>query len=407
MSVLKGKKVLLGVTGGIAAYKTASLVRLFIKAGAEVQVIMTPASKEFVTPLTLSTLSKNPVFSEFYNDENESDNQNATWNNHVELALWADLMLVAPTTANTLAKMANGNCDNLLMATYLSAKCSVYFAPAMDLDMYKHPTTVANLNKLSLFGNIMIPAEHGELASGLSGEGRMAEPENIITFLENHLFQQLPLKGKKILITAGPTYEAIDPVRFIGNHSTGKMGFDIAFEAAQLGAEVILVTGPSHFQNDNSSIQLIRVTSSDEMFEQCHLFFDDVDVAIAAAAVADYKPKQIAKQKIKKTEAAFSIELEKTKDILASLGKIKTKQFLVGFALETENEIEHAKLKIQKKNLDLIVLNSLNDEGAGFGKATNKITFIDKSFKIEPMPLKPKEEVAKDILKKIIGLYHA
>ena len=407
MSVLKGKKVLLGVTGGIAAYKTASLVRLFIKAGAEVQVIMTPASKEFVTPLTLSTLSKNPVFSEFYNDENESDNQNATWNNHVELALWADLMLVAPTTANTLAKMANGNCDNLLMATYLSAKCSVYFAPAMDLDMYKHPTTIANLNKLSLFGNIMIPAELGELASGLSGEGRMAEPENIIAFLENHLLQQLPLKGKKILITAGPTYEAIDPVRFIGNHSTGKMGFDIAFEAAQLGAEVILVTGPSHFQNDNSSIQLIRVTSSDEMFHQCHFFFDDVDVAIAAAAVADYKPKQIAKQKIKKTEAAFSIELEKTKDILASLGKIKTKQFLVGFALETENEIEHAKLKIQKKNLDLIVLNSLNDEGAGFGKATNKITFIDKSFKIEPMPLKPKEEVAKDILKKIIGLYHA
>jgi len=407
MSVLKGKKVLLGVTGGIAAYKTASLVRLFIKAGAEVQIIMTPASKEFVTPLTLSTLSKNPVFSEFYNDENESDNQNATWNNHVELALWADLMLVAPTTANTLAKMANGNCDNLLMATYLSAKCSVYFAPAMDLDMYKHPTTIANLNKLSLFGNIMIPAELGELASGLSGEGRMAEPENIIAFLENHLLQQLPLKGKKILITAGPTYEAIDPVRFIGNHSTGKMGFDIAFEAAQLGAEVILVTGPSHFQNDNSSIQLIRVTSSDEMFHQCHLFFDDVDVAIAAAAVADYKPKQIAKQKIKKTEAAFSIELERTKDILASLGKIKTKQFLVGFALETENEIEHAKLKIQKKNLDLIVLNSLNDEGAGFGKATNKITFIDKSFKIEPMPLKPKEEVAKDILKKIIGLYHA
>ncbi|MBP6585151.1 MAG: bifunctional phosphopantothenoylcysteine decarboxylase/phosphopantothenate--cysteine ligase CoaBC [Flavobacterium sp.] len=407
MSVLKGKKVLLGVTGGIAAYKTASLVRLFIKAGAEVQVIMTPASKEFVTPLTLSTLSKNPVFSEFYNDENESDNQNATWNNHVELALWADLMLVAPTTANTLAKMANGNCDNLLMATYLSAKCSVYFAPAMDLDMYKHPTTIANLNKLSLFGNIMIPAELGELASGLSGEGRMAEPENIIAFLENHLLQQLPLKGKKILITAGPTYEAIDPVRFIGNHSTGKMGFDIANEAAQLGAEVILVSGPSHFQNDNSSIQLIRVTSSDEMFHQCHFFFDDVDVAIAAAAVADYKPKQIAKQKIKKTEAAFSIELEKTKDILASLGKIKTKQFLVGFALETENEIEHAKLKIQKKNLDLIVLNSLNDEGAGFGKATNKITFIDKSFKIEPMPLKPKEEVAKDILKKIIGLYHA
>jgi phosphopantothenoylcysteine decarboxylase/phosphopantothenate--cysteine ligase len=407
MSVLKGKKVLLGVTGGIAAYKTASLVRLFIKAGAEVQVIMTPASKEFVTPLTLSTLSKNPVFSEFYNEENESDNQNATWNNHVELALWADLMLVAPTTSNTLAKMANGNCDNLLMATYLSAKCSVYFAPAMDLDMYKHPTTIANLNKLSLFGNIMIPAEHGELASGLSGEGRMAEPENIIAFLENHLLQQLPLKGKKILITAGPTYEAIDPVRFIGNHSTGKMGFDIANEAAKLGAEVILVTGPSHFQNDNSSIQLIRVTSSDEMFDQCHLLFDDVDVAIAAAAVADYKPKQIAKQKIKKTEAAFSIELEKTKDILASLGKIKTKQFLVGFALETENEIEHAKQKIQKKNLDLIVLNSLNDVGAGFGSPTNKVTFISKDFFIEPKELKSKEEVAQDIINKVIQFYDA
>ena len=403
MSVLKGKKVLLGVSGGIAAYKTASLVRLFIKAGAQVQVVMTPASKDFVTPLTLSTLSKNPVFSEFYNDEDE----NALWNNHVELGLWADLMIIAPATANTLAKMANGNCDNLLMATYLSAKCPVYFAPAMDLDMYKHPTSIDNFHKLQLFGNIMIPAESGELASGLSGEGRMAEPEHIISFLENDILQKLPLKGKKILITAGPTYEAIDPVRFIGNHSTGKMGFDIANEAAQMGAEVILISGPTHLNVNNSAIQLIRVQSAEEMFLQCHLFFNNVDVAIAAAAVADYKPKVIADQKIKKSDRNFSIELEKTKDILASLGEIKKHQFLIGFALETENEIEHAKLKIQKKNLDLIVLNSLNDEGAGFGKATNKVTFIDKSFQIEPMPLKSKEEVAKDILNKIIQQYHA
>ena len=403
MSVLKGKKVLLGVSGGIAAYKTASLVRLFIKAGAQVQVVMTPASKDFVTPLTLSTLSKNPVFSEFYNDEDE----NALWNNHVELGLWADFMIIAPATANTLAKMANGNCDNLLMATYLSAKCPVYFAPAMDLDMYKHPTSIDNFHKLQLFGNIMIPAESGELASGLSGEGRMAEPEHIISFLENDILQKLPLKGKKILITAGPTYEAIDPVRFIGNHSTGKMGFDIANEAAQMGAEVILISGPTHLNVNNSAIQLIRVQSAEEMFLQCHLFFNNVDVAIAAAAVADYKPKVIADQKIKKSDSNFSIELEKTKDILASLGEIKKHQFLIGFALETENEIEHAKLKIQKKNLDLIVLNSLNDEGAGFGKATNKVTFIDKSFQIEPMPLKSKEEVAKDILNKIIQQYHA
>lgn len=403
MSVLNGKKILLGVTGGIAAYKTASLVRLFIKAGAQVQVVMTPASKDFVTPLTLSTLSKNPVFSEFYNEEDE----NALWNNHVELGLWADLMIIAPATANTLAKMANGNCDNLLMATYLSAKCPVYFAPAMDLDMYKHPTSIDNFHKLQLFGNIMIPAESGELASGLSGEGRMAEPENIIAFLENDILQKLPLKGKKILITAGPTYEAIDPVRFIGNHSSGKMGFDIANQAVQLGAEVILISGPTHLSVNNSGINLVRVQSAEQMFHQCHLYFNEVDVAIAAAAVADYRPKVVANQKIKKSESNFSIELEKTKDILASLGEIKKHQFLVGFALETENEIEHAKLKIQKKNLDLIVLNSLNDEGAGFGKTTNKVTFIDKSFQIEPIPLKSKEDVAKDILKKIIQQNHA
>lgn len=403
MSVLNGKKILLGVTGGIAAYKTASLVRLFIKAGAQVQVIMTPAAKDFVTPLTLSTLSKHPVFSEFYNEEDE----NALWNNHVELALWADIMLVAPATANTIAKMANGNCDNLVMATYLSAKCPVYFAPAMDLDMYKHPTTSANFHKLQLFGNIMIPAESGELASGLSGEGRMAEPEHIIRFLEEDMQGKLPLSGKKILITAGPTYEAIDPVRFIGNHSSGKMGYAIADEAVRLGADVILISGPTHLPVNNSGIKLIRVQTAEEMYEQCHLYFETVDVAIAAAAVADYKPKAVADQKIKKSESDFSIEMEKTKDILASLGKIKKQQFLIGFALETENEIEHAKLKIQKKNLDLIVLNSLNDEGAGFGKATNKVTFIDKSFQIEPMPLKSKEELAKDILNKVIQQDHA
>lgn len=403
MSVLSGKKILLGISGGIAAYKTANLVRLFIKAGAQVQVVMSPASLHFITPLTLATLSKNPVFSTFYNEEEG----NGEWNNHVELGLWADIMIIAPATANTLSKMANGNCDNLLIATYLSAKCPVYFAPAMDLDMYKHPSTLDSFHKLKSFGNTIIPAENGELASGLSGEGRMAEPENIIAFLENDLLLQLPLKGKKILITAGPTYEAIDPVRFIGNHSSGKMGFDIANEAANKGAEVFLVAGPTHLSIQNSSINLIKVTSAEEMYEACHQYFESMDVAIAAAAVADYKPKDVADQKIKKNDATFTIELEKTKDILASLGEIKKKQFLIGFALETENEIEHAKLKIQKKNLDLIVLNSLNDKGAGFGKPTNKITFIDKNFQIEPMDLKAKEAVATDIINKIIQHYDA
>ena len=401
MSVLNGKKVLLGISGGIAAYKTASLVRLLIKAGAHVQVVMTPASKDFVTPLTLSTLSKNPVYSNFYNEEDE----NASWNNHVELALWADYMLIAPATANTLSKMASGTCDNLLMATYLSAKCPVYFAPAMDLDMYIHPTTKMNFDKLASFGNSIIPAESGELASGLSGEGRMAEPENIIAFLENDIENKLPLKGKKILITAGPTYEAIDPVRFIGNHSTGKMGFDIALAAANLGAEVILVSGPTHLQIKHSLINLIRVNSADEMYDACHQYFDHVNVAIAAAAVADYKPKNVASQKIKKTEATFTIELEKNKDILLSLGQIKKKQFLIGFALETENEIENAKSKIEKKNLDLIVLNSLNDKGAGFGHPTNKVTFIDKDFNIFENPLKSKELVAVDIVNLIVKKY--
>lgn len=398
MSVLNGKKILLGVSGGIAAYKTATLVRLFIKAGAHVQVIMTPASKDFVTPLTLSTLSKNPVHSSFFNQDDEDE----VWNNHVELAIWADFMLVAPATANTLSKMATGNCDNLLIATYLSAKCPVYFAPAMDLDMYKHPSTLSSFTALKQYGNIMIPAESGELASGLSGEGRMAEPENIVAFLEADLESKLPLKGKKILVTAGPTYEAIDPVRFIGNHSSGKMGFDIANEAASLGAEVFLIAGPTHLKAKNSLIKVVDVVSAQEMYDACHLYFNEVDAAIAAAAVADYRPKFVADQKIKKTTEEFSIELEKTKDILSSLGAIKKNQFLIGFALETENEIENAKLKIQKKNLDLIVLNSLQDKGAGFKKDTNKVTFIDKNFEIEPMELKSKESVAADILNKVI-----
>jgi phosphopantothenoylcysteine decarboxylase/phosphopantothenate--cysteine ligase len=398
MSVLNGKKILLGVSGGIAAYKTASLVRLFIKAGAHVQVIMTPASKDFVTPLTLSTLSKNPVHSNFFSQ----DDEDAVWTNHVELGLWADLMIVAPATANTLSKMATGNCDNLLIACYLSAKCPVYYAPAMDLDMYKHPSTLSSFAALKQFGNVMIPAESGELASGLSGEGRMAEPENIVAFLEADLESKLPLKGKKILVTAGPTYEAIDPVRFIGNHSSGKMGFDIAHQAASLGAQVILVSGPTHYKAKNSLVKVVDVISAQDMYDACHLYFNEVDVAIAAAAVADYRPKVVALQKIKKASEDFSIELEKTKDILASLGAIKKNQFLIGFALETENEIENAKLKIQKKNLDLIVLNSLQDEGAGFKKETNKVTFIDHNFKVEPMELKSKESVAVDILNKVI-----
>ncbi len=402
MSVLRGKKILLGISGGIAAYKTASLVRLFIKAGAHVQVVMTPASKDFITPLTLSTLSKNPVHSSFYNEEDE----NAVWNNHVELGLWADLFIIAPATANTMAKMVSGNADNLLIATYLSAKCPVYFAPAMDLDMYKHPSTLDSFNKLTSYGNIMIPAENGELASGLSGEGRMAEPENIIAFIEKDLEGKMPLRGKKILVTAGPTYEAIDPVRFIGNHSTGKMGYDIALAAANEGAEVVLVSGPTHLAVQHNGVNVIKVQSAQEMYDACHLHFANTDAAIAAAAVADYRPKQVAEQKIKKNDSTLSLELEKTKDILASLGEIKKQQFLVGFALETENEIENAKAKIRKKNLDLIVLNSLNDEGAGFGKPTNKVTFIDKDFTIEPQELKSKEQVAADIINRIKKHYN-
>jgi len=403
MSVLSGKKILLGISGGIAAYKTANLVRLLIKAGAQVQVVMSPASLHFVTPLTLATLSKRPVYSTFYDEEDEK----GLWNNHVELGLWGDLMLIAPATANTLSKMANGTCDNLLIATYLSAKCPVYFAPAMDLDMCKHPSTLESFHKLEAFGNIIIPAENGELASGLSGEGRLAEPENIVAFLEKDLLRQLPLKGKKIMVTAGPTYEAIDPVRFIGNHSSGKMGFDIALQAANKGAEVVLISGPTHLQIDHAQVTVVPVVSAQEMYDACHQYYNAMDVAIAAAAVADYRPKNKAPQKIKKDDATLSLTLEKTADILASLGKQKTHQFLIGFALETENEIENATLKIQKKNLDLIVLNSLNDEGAGFAQPTNKVTFIDRNFTIEPMELKSKEAVAFDIVTKIIQHYEA
>ena len=399
MSVLKEKKILLGITAGIAAYKTASLVRLFIKLGAEVKVIMTPASKNFITPLTLSTLSKNPVHSTFYSKEDE----NELWNNHVDLGLWADYMLIAPATANTLSKMANGTCDNLLLATYLSSKCPVYFAPAMDLDMYKHPSSIESLNKLQSFNNIIIPATSGELASGLIGEGRMAEPEDIVSFIEKDISSKLPLKGKKVLVTAGPTYEAIDPVRFIGNHSSGKMGFAIASAAANLGAEVYLISGPSNQQIKHSLVHRVDVVSAEEMYDASHMYFKDVDIAILSAAVADYKPKNSASQKIKKTDTALELSLSPTKDILASLGAIKKQQYLVGFALETNNEIENAKGKLKRKNLDAIILNSLQDKGAGFAKDTNKITIIDKEFNEKAFKLKSKVAVAKDIMNEIVN----
>lgn len=398
MSVLQGKKILLGVSGGIAAYKSALIVRLLVKLGAEVKVVLTPAAKEFVTPLTLATLSKNPAFSTFTEEGNDS----GVWNNHVELALWADLMLIAPATANTLSKASEGTCDNLLLAVYLSAKCPVYFAPAMDLDMYQHPSTKKSLDKLESFGNIVIPATHGELASGLTGQGRMAEPEDIIKFIENHLESTLPLRSKKVLITAGPTYEAIDPVRFIGNHSTGKMGFEIAKKAAELGAEVFLVTGPTQLSITHPNIKVIPVVSADQMYAAAHQYFPDSDIAILSAAVSDYKPQTIACQKIKKKSDHITIELIPTPDILASLGKIKTKQFLVGFALETCDELENAKGKLQRKNLDMIVLNSLNDKGAGFGTPTNKITLIDKALNVLPFELKSKAEVAHDIFQFIL-----
>ena len=408
MTVLSGKNILLGVTGGIAAYKAAFLVRLLVKKGANVKVVMTSSAKEFVTPLTLSTLSKNEVFSSFTKEDEDLESfREPGWNNHVDLALWADLILIAPATANTLSKMAHGSCDNLLLAVYLSAQCPVYYAPAMDLDMYKHPTTAEVFEKLGSFGNIQIPAAFGELASGLVGQGRMAEPEDIVSFLENDLLKNLPLKGKKVLITAGPTYEAIDPVRFIGNHSSGKMGYALAETAASLGAEVILISGPVNLKLNNDFIKIERVTSAAEMYAVAHRYFSDCDIAILSAAVADYKPTEVSSEKIKKKEEDMTIQLTKTEDILHSLGKIKKDQFLVGFALETENEEENAKLKLKKKNLDLIVLNSLRDEGAGFQKDTNKVTLISKDNKVLPFSVKPKSEVARDILEYIIDKSHA
>ncbi len=397
MSVLSGKKILLGVTAGIAAYKVAELVRLFIKSGAEVQVIMTPAAKDFVTPLTLSTLSKRPVYSSFFNEEDE----NAVWNNHVDLGLWADMMVIAPATANSLSKMSTGNSDNLLLATYLSAKCPVYFAPAMDLDMYKHPSTHETFEKLKAFGNVMIPAESGELASGLVGKGRMAEPKNIVSFIEDDISDSLPLKNMNVLITAGPTYEAIDPVRFIGNHSSGRMGVELAKEAANLGAKVFLVLGPSALQIQHSTIEVIHVVSASQMYEAVKPLYTSCDIAIAAAAVADYRPKNIADQKIKKKDSVFSIELERTTDILKWMGEQKKQQFLVGFALETENEVVNAQHKLKNKNLDLIVLNSLNDKGAGFKGQTNKVSLINHKLDIKTFDLKKKSEVARDIFNEI------
>ena len=404
MSILNGKNVLLGVTAGIAAYKTAHLVRLFKKAGANVKVVMTPASKDFVTPLTLSTLSNNPVYSTFYDRD---EDENAEWNSHVELGLWADYMLIAPATANTLSKMANGVCDNLLLATYLSAKCPVYFAPAMDLDMFKHPSTKESISKLESYGNIFIAPSSGFLASGLIGEGRMEEPEIILTFIEHHIVSALPLYGKKVLITAGPTYEAIDPVRFIGNHSSGKMGFELACRAADLGAAVELITGPSHQTVHNSLINRIDVVSAEEMYNAVHKRFEDSDIAIFSAAVADYKPAKASKTKLKKSDAEMRIDLVRTKDILASVGEIKRGQFLVGFALETNNELEYALTKLRNKNLDLIVLNSLNDLGAGFKSDTNKVTVIDKSEKISEFSVKSKAAVAEDIFNEILKQLHA
>jgi len=397
--MLQNKKIVLGVCGSIAAYKSASLVRLLVKAGAEVQVVMTPDATGFITPLTLSTLSKNPVLVEYSNTET------GEWNNHVELGLWADLMLIAPVSANTLAKMANGQSDNLLTAIYLSAKCPVYFAPAMDLDMWKHPATQQNIQQLKDYGNIMIPPGSGELASGLYGEGRMAEPEDILSFLEADIKKKLPLVNQKILVTAGPTHEAIDPVRFIGNHSSGKMGFAIADQFAAMGAEVILVTGPTSQTSQQRGIKRVDVTSAADMLEACLKYYKAVKACIMSAAVADFTPVNVSAQKIKKQDKDLNIELKKTTDILKTLGEQKRKgQILVGFALETNDEEKNAIDKLQRKNLDFIVLNSLNDEGAGFKTDTNKITIIDNKLRKTTFELKDKNEVAKDICNKVAEL---
>lgn len=396
--MLAGKKIIVGVSGSIAAYKSAVLVRLLVKSGAEVKVVMTASAKDFITPLTLSTLSKNPVLSEFTNGDQ------GLWNNHVDLGLWADAIVVAPASANTLAKMANGICDNLLLAVYLSARCPVFFAPAMDLDMLQHPSTVNNIQKLISFGNLLIDPDFGELASGLVGNGRMAEPEAIILYLEKHFSKSQKLAGKKALVTAGPTHEALDPVRFIGNNSSGKMGFAIAEELALQGAEVELVVGPTHLSLESSHIKTTRVTSAEEMYKACASIFPSADIIVLSAAVADYRPAHQADQKIKKTSDTLSIELTKTHDIAAALGKIKkAEQLIVGFALETENEQANAQKKILSKNFDLIVLNSLNDKGAGFGHDTNKISIIHKNGSSKDFELKAKKEVARDIVDSIVN----
>lgn len=393
--MLQYKKIVLGVTGGIAAYKCAHLVRLLIKEGAEVKVIMTKNATEFVTPQTLSVLSKNEVVIDFFD-------ANHNWNNHVHLAEWADVLLITPLTANTLSKMANGLCDNVLLATYLSAKTKTIVAPAMDLDMYQHPTTKENLNKLQSYGNLIIPAESGELASGLSGEGRMAEPENIVEFVKKYFSQNLPLAGKKILVNAGPTYEAIDPVRFIGNRSSGKMGIAIAEKFALLGADVTLVLGPSHLKPALKSVKLVKVESGAEMYEACLKEFDTSHIAVCSAAVADYKPKTVSDSKIKKKDAELILDLIKTTDILSELGKLKKNQCLVGFALETNDLLNYATQKLKNKNLDIIVANSAVEQGSGFAIDTNKVTIIDKHNKITNFELKTKQEVASDIVNYII-----
>lgn len=395
--MLRGKKVLIGVTGSIAAYKAAELVRLFKKSGASVRVIQTEASLRFIAPLTLSTLSENRVLSKMLNKKS------GDWNNHVELGLWADFILFAPVTANTMAKMVSGECDNLLLATYLSAKCPVYFAPAMDLDMYKHPSTKRNIKQLTAFGNILIPSGFGELASGLFGEGRLAEPSEILEHINKDLSKNLLLSGKEVLITAGPTYEAIDPVRFIGNRSSGKMGKALALECANNGAQVKLVLGPSHIDVEHNNINVYRVESSDEMFKVVNHHFQNADIGIFSAAVSDYRPISVAKNKIKKVKKELKLPLLKTIDILSEMVLKKTaSQFIVGFALETENELENAIKKLKDKNLDMIVLNSLNNKGAGFAHNTNKITIIDKQNNIYDFKLKDKAEVARDIMKEII-----
>lgn len=399
--MLKGKKILLGVTGSIAAYKAALVIRLLIKQEAEVKVIMTPAALDFIATLTLSTLSKNPVLTHFQKSDT------GEWNSHVDLGLWADAFIVAPASANTIASMANGLCDNLLLATYLSARCPVFLAPAMDLDMLQHPSTQQNISKLNQFGNHFISTNFGELASGLMGDGRMAEPEEIVTQLENFFSGKKKLEGKKALVTAGPTYEAIDPVRFIGNHSSGKMGFAIAEALAESGAQVDLVAGPTHLQTSQNGIVVHPVTSAEEMFNRCQELFPKADITVLCAAVADYKPVAKSVQKIKKTGGNLILELTKTFDIAAELGKMKKNgQIIVGFALETENERSNAEKKLTAKNFDFIVLNSLNEPGAGFGVSTNKVEIISRKNGSKKFPLKSKKEVALDIVEAIVEQYH-